>query len=409
MTSRRNFMLGSLGLGGLAAFGGLPRLAHASGASRLIVYFAYGGWDTTYLFDPKPGSPDVDTADGDWVTHGDLRLWDTGLMPRTHDFFAEWADRIAVINGISVNSLVHEECARRVLTGASKTQADVASVAAAALGPHRPVPYFTLGANARSFGQEAQAATLGIANQLQSLVVPELAWPTAAERFAPSTAQDDAVAAYLSGRANQLGADRGLRGSNATRLADYAESLDRAEQIRQFAPGSFLEDWSLYNSYDSVSHAAAALAEDFSQAVFISDQGFWDTHGGNRQQASLFNDMSGNLSSLFEALTLAGIVDDTMVLVVSEMGRAPLINATAGKDHWPYTSAMVIGPGVRPGVYGSTDDSLRQQRIDLHSGGQSDSGHALQTRDVLATVVELMGLDAAEHYPDAEVIHAAVG
>jgi len=410
MTTRRNFMLGSLGLGGLAALGGLAPVARASGSKRLIIYFAYGGWDPTYLFDPKPGSSTVDTPTGDWVTHGDLTLWDTGSMSATHDFLGRYADRIAVVNGVSVSSLVHEECARRLLTGTSaELLGDVASRVASRLGETRPVPYFTLGANARAHGHEAQAATLGWFNQLQSLVAPDLAWPTDGRRLAPSSALDDDVQAYLSRRMEQLGDVRGLDGTNAARLADYAESLSRAEQIRAFVPGSFLEDWSLFNSYDVVGHAAAALAEGFSQTAFISDGGYWDTHSGNNQQAGMFDDLADGLSDLLAALERAGIADDTVVMVVSEMGRSPLINALGGKDHWPYTSAMLIGAGVNPVVVDGTDDTLRQQRIDLNTGGASSSGHALQTHDVLATVTELVGLDPAELYPEGEVIHAVVG
>jgi hypothetical protein len=409
MTTRRQFMLGSLGLGGLASLGAFPGRAGAATPNRLVVYFAYGGWDPTYLFDAKPDSDKVDTPSGDWITHGNLTLWDTGNMSASHDFLAEWNDRIAVVNGVSVNSLVHEECARRLLTGTSAAKVpDVASLVASQLGSERPVPYFTLGANARTHGLEAQAATLGWSNQLQSLVTPELAWPTDHRRLAPSADQDADVQAYLRQRAQQLGAVRTSAGSNAIRLADYAESLDRAEQIRAFAPGSFLEDYRLFTDYDISGHAAAALAEGFSQTVFMSDQGYWDTHSGNSQQSSLFNGLFRNLADLMDALVVAGIADDTLVLVVSEMGRTPLINSLGGKDHWPFTSTMLIGTSVESRVVAATDSTLRQVPVDTAGGEVSDGGRALQTSDILATVTQLVGLDPSEHYPDAEVLHAVV-
>jgi uncharacterized protein (DUF1501 family) len=109
-----------------------------------------------------------------------------------------------------------------------------------------------------------------------------------------------------------------------------------------------------------------------------------------------------------DALDSAGIVDDTLVLVVSEMGRSPLLNALGGKDHWPFTSSMLIGPNVRPGVVRATDDTLRQVRVDLVSGDADTGGHALQTRDVLATTAQLMGVDPVALYPDGEVLDAVV-
>ena len=34
------------------------------------------------------------------------------------------------------------------------------------------------------------------------------------------------------------------------------------------------------------------------------------------------------------------LAEETVVVVLSEMGRTPGINGTDGKDHWPWTSAM---------------------------------------------------------------------
>jgi len=53
------------------------------------------------------------------------------------------------------------------------------------------------------------------------------------------------------------------------------------------------------------------------------------------------------------------LLDQTTVLVMSEMGRTPIHNAAIGKDHWPVTSAMLVGAGVAGGrVVGATDDEL---------------------------------------------------
>jgi hypothetical protein len=38
---------------------------------------------------------------------------------------------------------------------------------------------------------------------------------------------------------------------------------------------------------------------------------------------------------------------ETLMLVLSEMGRTPSSLPTLGKDHWPVTSAMLLGAGVR--------------------------------------------------------------
>ena len=138
------------------------------------------------------------------------------------------------------------------------------------------------------------------------------------------------------------------------------------------------------------------MANGFSQAVFLQDNGYWDTHLGNQQQRSLYNGLFRQLTQLMTALETAGLRETTTVLVVSEMGRTPVLNGNQGKDHWPFTSAMVIGPSVRNTVLGSTGDDL--------SGNPLTADRRIQTQDVLATVATLVGAEGRSMYPDAEVL-----
>lgn len=105
---------------------------------------------------------------------------------------------------------------------------------------------------------------------------------------------------------------------------------------------------------------------------------------------------------------MAGILDDPLVMVVSEMGRTSVINELGGTDHWPFTSALLIGAGVRPGVYSATDATLRKRAIDLDTGAASESGRALQIKDLLAALAAIPGVDAAELRPEGEVLRAVV-
>jgi uncharacterized protein (DUF1501 family) len=44
--------------------------------------------------------------------------------------------------------------------------------------------------------------------------------------------------------------------------------------------------------------------------------------------------------------------DEVVVVLISEMGRFPQRNTGGGNDHWTYTSAMLVGPGVRQLIVG---------------------------------------------------------
>ena len=198
-------------------------------------------------------------------------------------------------------------------------------------------------------------------------------------------------------------------GLNDRKLADWADSLDRADRIAAHTrEGGLLSDLSRFTDYDPWRRSARALAEGFSKAVFVLDNGYWDTHGQNRQQTRLHSDLFEGLGQLLAELEAAGIRDDTVVLVLSEMGRSPLLNDIAGKDHWPYTSAMMIGPDVSPTVVRGTDDGLVQRTVSRSTGEPDPQGRALQSADVLATAATMLGLDGGALYPQAEVIDAVV-
>ncbi|MEM6926747.1 MAG: DUF1501 domain-containing protein [Myxococcota bacterium] len=393
-----------------------PTARAVTSARNLVVVFAFGGWDTTAVFDPKPGADAVDTPAGSWADFGALALWRaTDLGADGRAYLNQHAPRMAVVNGVAVNSLVHEAALQIVLSGqvGDHHPPDVGARIAAALGADRPLPYLTTGSSARPRELAAQAGTVGYSNQLFSLLSPDYAWPGpdggAAPGFQPDPTVQAAVDAYLTTAHGTLDRVRTSPGRNAQKLADWMESHERAGRIRQHtAAGGLFADPDLFADLAPWRRAARALSEGFSRAVFVQDEGYWDTHGGNAQQPGLFTNLFRGLGQLLDELESAGIRDETLVLVLSEMGRSPLLNAQQGKDHWPFTSAMLVGADVRPGVVRGTDASLVQRRVSLASGEPDPEGHALTAADVLATTAHLMGADAAALYPEGEVIRAIV-
>lgn len=106
--------------------------------------------------------------------------------------------------------------------------------------------------------------------------------------------------------------------------------------------------------------------EDTSLNKKCNSAGGWDTHGNN------FNCLKENLlphfdqcfSALIEDLAQRGMLDDTLVMVSSEMGRKPKIGDPrsggtigAGRDHWTACmSTLFAGGGIQGGqVFGATD------------------------------------------------------
>jgi hypothetical protein len=95
--------------------------------------------------------------------------------------------------------------------------------------------------------------------------------------------------------------------------------------------------------------------------------------------------------ALVQDLEDRGLLDSTLVVVMGEMGRAPRVNAQAGRDHWPRCGfSLMTGGGVKKGsIFGSTDKQAAYPASNPVSPG-----------DVVATIYHLLGIDHHLMVPD---------
>jgi uncharacterized protein (DUF1501 family) len=115
----------------------------------------------------------------------------------------------------------------------------------------------------------------------------------------------------------------------------------------------------------------------------------WDDHGDIKGRLPVHcSEVDQPIAGLLKDLKSRGLLDETLVVWASEMGRTPfennLVTDKPGRDHNRYGMVMwMAGGGVRAGAtFGQTDDfSLRA----------ADS--PVLMRDVHATLLQLMGLD----------------
>ncbi len=388
--------------------------AAPSPANKLIIVLASGGWDQTYALDPKLFASGVDSPEGTEQRFGDIPILVHPSRPSVTDFFTRYADRVALINGLQVRSFVHPDCMKRVLTGSpSETTPDMGAIAAFERGRELPVPYLALGGQARSGPYAAVTGRTGTTNQLAALVDPTAAYPSANGGLFPETglvASDEErarVRQYLDASTARLAATRGANGYNKKRIDDFSASLDRADRLRAFARenGAGDRDYTLDLGVQ-IPLAVRALEQGLSCAALMQTND-WDTHQGNERQSTLHENMFGALGVLIETLESRALLDETLVLVLSEMGRTPKLNGDAGKDHWPVTSAMLLGAGVRGGqVLGGTDDELGALALDLSTGTPSSGGEQVQASHLVAGVLETLGVDPATYLPDVTPFRA---
>ena len=103
---------------------------------------------------------------------------------------------------------------------------------------------------------------------------------------------------------------------------------------------------------------ARRLAENGVRFIEVTSGG-WDTHNANFVNLpDKANELDTALSALLSDLSRRGMLDDTLVVVATEFGRTPEINANEGRDHHPQAfSGLLAGGGVRGGqVFGKTNE-----------------------------------------------------
>lgn len=118
----------------------------------------------------------------------------------------------------------------------------------------------------------------------------------------------------------------------------------------------------------------------------------WDTHGDNfnRLKKALLPPLEQASSALLDDLADRGLLEQTLVVWLTEFGRTPKVG-NAGRDHYSFSySVALAGAGIRGGqVYGSSD------RIGAHPRDQ-----ACGPNDLHATIFNALGISLDTHLVD---------
>lgn len=400
--TRRDVLWTALASAGLF----LPRRAFADAAPerKFLFVFAPGGWDVCDVFAPIFNDT-TDHQEGDEAAEvGGFSITDGAGRPAVRSFFERWGARSCVINGLQVPSVAHDVCTRLVMTGTSNDGFDDwASIVAGESLTDRVLPNVHLSGPMFPSRYVEATVRVGLAGQLPRLldgsallrsdvVIP----PVGAEREALEKAF---VRARLDRWAGTAAAGQPARVASAEQLA-----LVRAERLEPVGSELAIGEQSLYGTASvAVRALTSGLARSGLVAFGSGGNGEWDTHSGNDRQNSLYETLFDALERIVDDLDAApgeveaSLLDETTIVVLSEMGRTPQRNAAGGKDHWTWTSALLIGSGIAGGrTIGAWTERLTGEPVDLASGEAHESGETLVPNHLGATVLTLAGLDPAE-------------
>ncbi len=363
---RRDFLklCGLTGLG-LAAAGRWPSLTTADEPDNFhagpyyVVFNASGGWDTTYLMDPK-GVNGVNRLydEGDILTRGAHTFAPTaqhieaGLSNEA--FYDECGEDLLVLNGLDYSVNNHAPCARYMATGKLDSLAypTFAALVAACQGPDCPLSYLTFG-NYSATGNLVAMSRVPYLHSLRRLANADSVEGNPRSPYHDKFAQDHIDRALADQHTAQAAAPR------LPRVA-HAQNMLYAAQVNSKALARMTE-----HIPDEIPKQRLAQQVEIALAAFKAGVGVtanltigqFDSHSNNDpDQMRLIPEFLDGVAHLLRRAEALGIRDRLVVIVQSEMGRTPHYNKGNGKDHWSIGSIMFLGQGIQGNrVVGATD------------------------------------------------------
>lgn len=386
-----------------AAAGLAPRVAraavNANPPKRFVFMNLGGGWDSTYVVDPKPGFTTVSQAPGEMLDYGNIRVWDwrpkvlqTDPDSFVKQFFDAYASQAAIVKGINLRSVSHDICAQRIYTGRQGgTHPDIATMIAFSKGFDLPVPYMILNGPAWAGPYGAAVGRVGETGQLRTLIDPAGADYLA---FRPDVQDEVDIETFHRAVALRQQTTRGSVGYNRNRIQDFLESLDRGDRLRDLGKN--------INFGGSVQTVVEIFRYNLSMCVMMQGPGGYDTHGGNIQQGPMQDSVFQQLMALFQALeaepdTVNGgnMLEHTCLMLTSEMTRTPMLNGGQGKDHWPVGAVLVCGAGVANRQVGETGEGQRSLPLNLTTGAVAGQDLISMSSEMFAAgMLSLAGVDS---------------
>lgn len=341
--------LGNLGLGRLLQ----PAMAEELKKKQKQVLFIWldGGISQLESWDPKPG-----TQFG-----GPFRAIDTSVpglricefLPRT----AKQMHRLAVVRSLCTKDNSHSAGVPRILRGDPKnrgvTYPYFGSAVAKLLGPGDSglPPYVWIKPGSSGFNSD-HAGFLG--PKYGALAFGDGKPPENLVRHASVSEQEDLDRNQL--RANLDRRYVAARSKQATEANSYvytvAETLMKRQDLfdtSKFSP----RDVERYGTHEFGRHLLQARKMLEAGVTFVNVTSYgWDTHGDNfNGHLNLVPKVDQSFAAVVEDLAESGMLNNVLVILMSEFGRTPRINGHIGRDHWPEAWSLVMGGcGLKQGV-----------------------------------------------------------
>ena len=393
------------------------------GRAKSVIYLYMSGGPSQYeTFDPKPDAPAEIRGVFSPISTSVPGTQFCELLPRT----AAMADRLAIVRSFSTDDPNHESAGYWINTGHKYVGPDMRTLAPTdwptmgsiikMLKPTERGPFSSVMlpeaiiANPNVFLPGQNAGFLGRRWDPEILKCD----PSAADfRIESLTLPEQVTVSRLASRSTLLAELNGAGQVRTPVTTDY-ERLGREALgvlVSGTAQGAFAiekEPAKLRDRYGRGKWAqsvllARRLVEAGVRMVFVNwprepddlsaPNPLWDTHANNntRMKDVLCPQFDQGFTALIEDLETRGLLDETLVVVVGEMGRTPKFNASGGRDHWGNVFSFALaGAGIRAGqVYGASDRN-----------GAYPARDRVTPPQLTATILHLLGVNHEATFPD---------
>ena len=408
---RRNFLnlCRAAGLG-LAAPIGMDSILRGDEAKKAetagypgpyyVVFNASGGWDTTYLMDPK-GVEGINRLyqQGEILTAGSHRFAPTanhiekGMS--NENFFAKYGNELRTLNGLDLSVNNHTPCARYMATGKldSTNFPTFPALVAACHGADAPLAFLTFG----NYSATGNLVPMSRVPYLQSLNLLAKADFVEGNERAPY--HDPFVSDRIE-KALQEQFDARVSSIRLPRV-ERSQSMLYSAQVNSKALQRVVPFIPKQQAGERLAQQADIALASFKAGVCISANlsiGQFDSHNNNdTDQMKLIPEFLAGIDYVLKRAADLQIREKLIVVIQSEMGRTPTYNNGNGKDHWSINSIMFLGPGIGGNrVIGATDEKQQLTPVDAKTLTTTDqTGVRIRPEHIHDALRRLAGI--AEH------------
>jgi len=386
--NRRKFLTAaSTGIGAAGFLGGVASLSHramgnpiAKNDYRVVVFNMHGGLSQLESWDPKPSTR----------TGGPFRAIPTSvpgihiceLLPKT----AKQMHHLCLLRGVNTSEDDHGKGAYMMLTGRRQTPSaeypQVGSVAAKMLHDDQTgLPGHIIVTPGGGGGRGNEAAYLG--PKFNSIHL-------GGDKPPQNSSKPDAIAADAEARRHELRRKINEQYLSQRRSAvtdaythSYEQALKLMERREVFdvsKESQAAQDMYGQSELGRQCLVARRLLENGVSFVQITHSNY-DTHNDNFNfHIEQVGEFDIAFATFIEDLAQRGMLEKTLVVVLSEFGRTPNINLYYGRDHWSKAWSVVMA-----GAFGQTNAEGTEV-----TDGQVDHG------DIFHTILRGVGVDSSQ-------------